>query len=95
MSTSGYATVMNRGYAIMSENDFGDNCTTNACREFPYVNCAKRCDAQCERMRFPQTAKYDYSFARAGCLSGMSGSCGCAATRSLYFKRYGGCGCTQ
>ena len=72
-----YANANYVSYGTIQENDFADLCTTGACREYPYVKCGNSCDSQCARMKYPETAKYDFNSAGAGCLSGLSGNCSC------------------
>lgn len=88
MTSNLYSNTSSIHYATLGDENFSDLCTTNACREFPYVKCGNVCDAQCERMRCGITGKYDFSFARGGCASGMAGNCGCKVKRSCYFDRY-------
>jgi hypothetical protein len=89
MTSKLYSNAQGILYASLGENDFSGLCTTNACREFPYVKCGNVCGAQCQRMKEGVTAKYDFDFAGAGCASGMSGQCGCKTKRGLYFDERG------
>ena len=86
MTSQQYSNTSTVHYASMSEQSMNELCTTNACREFPYVKCGNTCDAQCQRMKWGITAKYDFDFDGAGCASGMGGSCACKTKPSRFFQ---------